>query len=229
MNTENPFAPSRVRLAAVTEAIRGSLPVAYGLATGALEFTPKRGAISEVAETVLAGELRAAHDYAIKYMLDKYAWIEVARWAIRILGSESGWQARAEAAEAENRRLSLGLSESGGRNIDLRTRLEASEASQRSADNVIRAVLLALGCGMDADPVIKVREMMTHAIATQLSAEAAEAKAAAVRDLHAMTVQKGWRPGTTEVVCSECVVAWSGDHEQASWPCPTITALDGGA
>ena len=87
MSTESTIAQNAERLHAVFEEAREGLQVAYGLATGSLEFTTGRAAMSEAAETKLARELRAAHDYALKYMVDEYAWIDVARLAIRMVGA----------------------------------------------------------------------------------------------------------------------------------------------
>ena len=79
----------------------------------------------------------------------------------------------------------------------------------------------AYGAGGDAEAVA-----LAAAAPLLARAEAAEKKVAKVRDLHKPITRKGWRPDTTETVCSECVEAWSGDHDNVPWPCPTITALD---
>lgn len=60
----------------------------------------------------------------------------------------------------------------------------------------------------------------------QMRAERAEATVERVRDMHKPITRKGWRPDATETVCSECIEAWSGDHDNAPWPCSTIEALD---
>lgn len=57
----------------------------------------------------------------------------------------------------------------------------------------------------------------------------AEATITRVRELHKPITRSKFGADGTEQVCAECVEAWSGDHDNAPWPCSTIAALDGGA
>lgn len=60
----------------------------------------------------------------------------------------------------------------------------------------------------------------------RVRANGAEARVTAVRELHKPISRKKIYLNDSETVCSECIEAWSSDHDNAPWPCPTINALD---